>query len=134
MSMPASQSGAPAPSIVPPPDPASTARGFLQRLEGALKDLVTLKVVTVVGDVSVSGSGGDIVVAARDGAAVEAASTEIDLLDGHIVNIFSPKFSDAGGGTLQAFHQTQVEKSNAIMAANLLELQKLAAALTTMRR
>ncbi|WP_237479807.1 hypothetical protein [Lichenibacterium dinghuense] len=124
----------PSPDSVPPGAPAAvSARDFLRSLENAFGQLVTLKVVTVVGDVSVSGTGGDTVVATRPGTSVEAASTEVNLLDGHIVNVFSTGFA-ATGGDLQGFHKTQVEKSNDIMLRNLAELQKLASALATMRR
>lgn len=137
-----------APAAPPPPAPASSARDFLKALENAFGRLVTLKVVTVVGDVSVSGTGGDTVVAARPGSPVEAASTEVNLLDGHIINVFSPGFASTGatptdgastagapsGGSLQTFHQSQVEKSGDIMLRNLAELQKLASALATARR
>lgn len=128
---PAPDAGSPSSPV--PPATAVSARDFLRSLENAFGQLVTLKVVTVVGDVSVSGAGGNTVVATRPGASVEAASTEVNVLDGHILNVFSSGFAAAGGG-LQAFHQAQVEKSNDIMLRNLAELQKLAGALATMRR
>lgn len=136
---PAASAAGPVPppaAVTTPSSPSSaapaSARDFLKALENALGRVATLKVVTVVGEVSVSGAGADTAVAARPGAAMEAASTEVNLLDGHIVNVFSPSFSAAGG--LQAFHQLQVEKSSDIVLRNLAELQKLASALATVRR
>lgn len=130
--VPLAGNGVPPAQAPAEPSPVSSAREFLKSLENAFGRLATLKVVTVVGEVSVSGVGGATAVAARPGASVEAASTEVNLLDGDIVNVFSPSFSTAGG--LQAFHQSQVEKSSDIMLRNLAELQKLASALATMRR
>ena len=115
-------------------DPAPTARSFLQTLEQALTRLTTLRITTVVSDVDVTGGGLDTVVAARPAASAEAASTEINLLEGQITNIFSTGFAALSGGTLQAFHQAQVEKSSGMVAANLIELQRLATALLSTRR
>ena len=120
-------------AAAPGPD-AATARGFLQRLETALQGLVTLRVVTLVGDVSIAGDASSPVVSVKDTPAPQAASTEIDLLDGRIVNAFSSGFAALDAGAMQAFHQAQVEKSSAIMLGNLAELQKLAASLLTTRR
>lgn len=115
-------------------DPAPTARSFLQTLEQTLIRLTTLRITTVVSDVEVSGSGLDTTVTVRQAGTAEAASTEINLLDGQITNTFSSGFASLSGGTLQSFHQAQVEKSNSIMAANLIELQRLATALLSVRR
>ena len=122
------------PSTSPGTDAAPTARSFLQTLEQALIRLTTLRITTVVSDVAVTGSGLETAVAVRASASAEAANTEINLLDGEIVNVFSPGFATLSGGTLQAFHQTQVEKSSETVAATLFELQKLATALLLVRR
>src|SRR5215472_17763646 len=112
----------------------STAREFLQRLEQALSNLVTLKVVTLVGPVNVSGSGTQVTVAIAPGAAPEAASTEVNLLDGDITNTFSTGFSALTNGEMRNFHQSQVEKSQTIVTGNLAEVQKLATALISVVR
>jgi len=117
------------PGASPPGAAGSTAREFLQRLEQALNNLVTLKVVTLVGPVNVSGSGTNVTVAIAAGAAPEAASTEVNLLDGDITNTFSPGFSALANGAMSNFHQSQVEKSHTIVTGNLAEVQKLATAL-----
>lgn len=110
------------------------ARGFLQRLEQALSDLATLRIVTVVADVDVTGVGATSTLSVRANAPVEGASTEIDLLNGRITNIASPGFAAQDGGSLRAFHQAQVERSSAIVAGTLAELQRLAGALLSARR
>lgn len=110
------------PAVPGVPPAQGGARGFLQQLEQALAQLGTLRIVTVIGDVDVTGAALATAVAVRPNAPAEAASTEIDLLDGRITNILSPGFSALGGGSVQAFHQTQVEKSSAIVATNLAEL------------
>lgn len=114
--------------------PGNVARDFIQRVEKALDDLVTLKIVTVVGPVAVAGAGTDISVAIAPGAATEAACTEINLLNGHIANVFSTGFAALSNGDLRGFHQSQVEKSESIVTGNLAEVQKLAMALIPQSR
>ncbi|MBV8457581.1 MAG: hypothetical protein JO122_13310 [Acetobacteraceae bacterium] len=109
--------------------PGSIARDFLQKLEHALEDIVTLKVVTVIGQVNVTGAGSKANVAILSGTIPEAASTEIDLLTGDITNTFSPGFAALANGEIRNFHQSQVEKSQNIVTGNLAEVQKLAIAL-----
>lgn len=125
----------PPPAVVPAPGDASpSARSFLQRIEQSLASLATLRIVTVVGDVSVAGQDLDTTLAVRPDRPTEGASTDIDLLNGHIVNVFSTGFSGQNGGALQAFHQAQVDRSSQIMLSNLAELQKLATSFASLRR
>ena len=116
-----------APVVTAPP--GSVAREFLQNLEHALGELVTLKVVTLIGEAEVTGAGTKVGVAIAAGRNPEAASTEIDLLTGDITNVFSSGFAALANGEMRNFHQSQVEKSQSIVAGNLAELQKLATAL-----
>jgi hypothetical protein len=114
---------------VPPSPPGSAARDFLERIEHALAAIVTLKVVTLIGPVTVTGAGTQASVAIAGETAPEAASTEIDLLTGHITNTFSTGFAALASGEVRNFHQSQVEKSQSIVTGNLAEVQKLATAL-----
>jgi hypothetical protein len=109
--------------------PGSVARDFLVKVEQALEEIVTLKIVTLIGPVSVSGAGTGASVAIAREAGTEAASTEIDLLTGHITNTFSTEFATLANGEMRNFHQSQVEKSQSIVTGNLAEVQKLATAL-----
>jgi hypothetical protein len=109
--------------------PGNAAREFLSKIEQALVDLVTLKVVTLIGPVTVTGTGTRASVAITGAGTPEAASTEVDLLNGDITNTFSAGFSALANGDMRNFHQSQVEKSQSIITGNLAEVQKLAAAL-----
>jgi hypothetical protein len=109
--------------------PGSVARDFLVKVEQALEEIVTLKIVTLIGPVSVAGAGTGASVAIAREAGTEAASTEIDLLTGHITNTFSTEFAALANGEMRNFHQSQVEKSQSIVTGNLAEVQKLATAL-----
>ena len=111
----------------------STPQDFLQRVETALKDLVTLRITTLVGAVTVEGVGTDAVVRLGNPAEGEGMMTEIDLLSGKIANVVSAAFATGPLVAMQAFHASQVEKSQAIVAGNLNELQKLASALLARR-
>src|SRR5690349_823624 len=91
----------------------NAARNFLDKVEQALANIVTLKVVTLVGTVDVTGAGTDAKVAIVAGAPLEAASTEVNLLDGDITNTFSTGFATLANGEMRNFHQAQVEKSQA---------------------
>jgi hypothetical protein len=109
--------------------PGIVARDFLVKLERALEQIVTLKIVTLIGQVSVTGEGTKASVGTAGQAQTEAASTEIDLLTGHITNTFSTGFAALANGEMRNFHQSQVEKSQSIVTGNLAEVQKLATAL-----
>ena len=109
--------------------PGNAAREFLSKVEQALVNLVTLKVVTLIGPVTVTGTGTRMSVAIAGVGAPEAACTEVDLLNGDITNTFSAGFSALANGEMRNFHQSQVEKSQSIVTGNLAEVQKLAAAL-----
>jgi hypothetical protein len=109
--------------------PGNAAREFLSKVEQALVDLMTLKIVTLIGPVTVTGTGTRASVAITGAGAPEAASTEVDLLSGDITNTFSAGFSALANGEMRNFHQSQVEKSQSIVTENLAEVQKLAAAL-----
>jgi hypothetical protein len=109
--------------------PGTFARDFLMKLERALEEIVILKIVTLIGQVSVTGEGTKASVGIAGQAQPEAASTEIDLLTGHITNTFSIGFAALANGEMRNFHQSQVEKSQSIVTGNLAEVQKLATAL-----
>jgi hypothetical protein len=109
--------------------PGTFARDFLVNLEHALEEIVTLKIVTLIGQVSVAGEGTKASVGIAGQAQPEAASTQIDLLTGHITNTFSTGFAALANGEMRNFHQSQVEKSQSIVMGNLAEVQKLATAL-----
>jgi hypothetical protein len=124
-----------APGAQTPAAAGSAARNFLVQLEQALANIVTLKVVTLVGTVDVTGAGAGARVAIVAGTPLDAASTEVNLLDGHITNTFSAGFGALANGEMRNFHESQVEKSQAIVTGNLAEIQKLATALiATVRR
>jgi hypothetical protein len=116
-----------APTLAHPP--GTFARDFLVKLESALEEIVILKIVTLIGQVSVTGEGTKVSVGIAGQAQPEAASTEIDLLTGHITNTFSTGFAALANGEMRNFHQSQVEKSQSIVTGNLTEVQKLATAL-----
>src|SRR5207245_9318048 len=109
----------------PPGPPGSGARDFLLKVEHALAEIVTLKVVTLVGPVTVTEAGTRASGAISAAGAPEAASTEIDLLSGDIANTFSAGLSALANGEMRNFHQSQVEKSQSIVTGNLAEVQKL---------
>jgi hypothetical protein len=125
------------PVVATPPAPrpriGSAPQDFLQRVEQALKTLDTLRITTLVGAVAVEGVGTDALVRLNNPAEGEGMMTEIDLLTGKIANVVSTAFASGALVTMQAFHAAQVEKSQAIVAGNLNELQKLASALLARR-
>lgn len=116
-------------SLASPPVAGGAARSLLDKIEQALANLVTLKVVTLVGAVKVTGTGTVAEVSIVPDTPLEAASTEVDLLQGDITNTFSVGFGALANGEMRNFHQSQVEKSQAIVTGNLAEVQKLATAL-----
>jgi hypothetical protein len=84
---------------------ALAARNLLDKIEQALANLVTLKVVTLVGTVKVTGAGTAAEVSIASDTPPEAACTEIDLLQVDIANTFSAGFAGLANGEIRSFHQ-----------------------------
>lgn len=102
-----------------------TIKGTITKV---FKELVEVRVVTVVGDVTVQ------LVSEDDGATIKTKLTSIpesakafvtifDLIDGDVTNVIPPSLKD--DEQLRAFHADQVERSMKVLPDNIRALVEL---------
>jgi hypothetical protein len=102
----------------------SNSRTALDTLKQIFDNLVTLNIVTAVGDVDIAtGKGGDQRLTIKPGAKV--LWTEIDMLEGDIKTSIHPDFAGDAGKELRAFHASREQQGQAIIKNNIEALEKL---------
>jgi hypothetical protein len=106
------------------PVPAATDEGGIKdRLVRMFNELVHVRVITVVGDAKVSlptAGGGKAIVDTDEKPLDQALVTVFNLIDGDVTNIVAPSLKD--DQAIRAFHSAQVEKSMAVLPANVATL------------
>jgi hypothetical protein len=108
------------------PDPES----FLDRVRNRLDDLLEIKVVTVVGNLSVTiTTDGDSTKTTLDSRQVsdDALVTVVKLTDGDVTTVIAPDL--VSNTELRALHATQVAASLEVLPRHLKELVDLARSL-----
>lgn len=110
-------------------EPATT-ESIKKSLKTIFNGLIEVKVVTIVESVGLD-------VATDEGRTtaslkpfdreVDALVTVFNLLDGDVINVVAPSLEDKA--EIRAFHTAQVEKSVAVLPANLAALVKLGKAI-----
>lgn len=98
----------------------ATDQGIGDKLRTIFNGLVEVKVVTIVQDIALDVSAGQ----GRTTASfkpfdreVPALITIFNLIDGDVINVIAPSLQD--NAELRAFHTAQVEKSLAVLPANI---------------
>jgi hypothetical protein len=97
---------------------------FIMKVEKALEELVTLKIVTAVGEMEVDVNEGRR-------ASVTALSkskviwTSIDLLQGDILTVIHPDYEGEAGKELREFHKARETQGIAIIKENVAALRDL---------
>jgi len=101
--------------------------GIKASLERIFNGLIEVKVVTILNDVPVKVVTTDGRTAAEIGALpdepVPALITIFNLIDGDVTNIIAPSLQDKAD--IRAFHTAQVERSLAVLPANIEALVRL---------
>ena len=101
---------------------------FLQTLKKAAENLINLKIVTVVGDVELSG---DIqhpqVQFTKGGTDTEqiVIVTNINLIDSDITTAIPTKYENQVEGTIMKYHKEQVTQANATMDQKVKLIESL---------
>ena len=101
----------------------SDERGIKEKLVRMFDELVQIKVITVVGNVTVTlpGEKGSRPAVDTDHAPLnDAIVTIFNLVDGDVTNVVAPALKD--DQAMQEFHATQVEKSMAVLPSNIAAL------------
>ncbi len=109
--------------------PASS-ESIKKSLKTIFNGLIEVKVVTIVENVELdvaTGDGRTTATLKPFGRQVDALITVFNLLDGDVINVIAPNLADKA--EIRAFHTAQVEKSVAVLPANLEALVKLGKAI-----
>lgn len=111
-----------------PEETKSSFDVLYDKIENAVSDLTTLKVITAVGNVDVSQTAVDQngekqVVRAETYQNAKAILSTIDLIDGDISTVMDEAFvNDAGYGGIRDDHLLRVQDAQAIVDKNLKTL------------
>ena len=108
---------------------ASNEKPLLKRIEDALQNLLTLKVVTLVGPLDVTANGESFEIVPHDPTASDGIATSIRLEQGDITNVMSGNAFD--NKALFEFHAQQVALSRQIVGDNMKAVLDLARSLTS---
>ena len=103
------------------------AKSFLDSVQHAFKDLVEVKVVTVVGNMPVTiDTEGDSTTTTLGKATIESGSlvTVVKLLDGDVTTVIAPDLVD--NDEVRAAHAVQVEASLGVIPSHLATLVEMA--------
>ena len=101
---------------------------FLQTLKKAAENLINLQIVTVVGDVELSG---DIqhpqVQFTKGGTGTDriVIATNINLIESDITTAIPTKYEDQVEGTIMKYHTEQVTQANATMDQKVKLIESL---------
>lgn len=100
------------------------AKSPLETLRQIFDNLVTLNVVTAVGDVDLSAqTTGDQRIVIKPGAKVIWSS--FDMVEGDIKTVIDPDFAGDAGKELRAFHEAREKQAQSIIKDNIDSLEKL---------
>lgn len=106
--------------------PAGENLNLRQALGRAVRSAINLRVITVVGDVTIAGTiESPTVTAPTSGPALV---TNINLLGGDILTCISPQIANGDLAELKAFHDGVVAKSEEMVERNVRLLKDLIAA------
>ncbi len=92
---------------------------LLKKIQKSLNELVSLRIITAVGPVSVSGTDGEISLSFED---AKAMYTEINLLQGDIKTMYDDEFVVGNYQSLRAFHQSREKDGQKIIQDNIQAL------------
>lgn len=99
---------------------AVSDQGIAEKLRTIFNGLVEVKVVTIVQDIALdvsAGSGRTTASFKPFDQQVPALITIFNLIDGDVINVIAPSLED--NAAIRAFHTAQVEKSLAVLPANI---------------
>jgi hypothetical protein len=106
--------------------PAGETLNLRQTLGRAVRSAINLRVITVVGDVTLTGTiESPTVTAPTSGPAVV---TNINLLGGDIITAISPQIANGDLAELKAFHDGVVAKAEEMVERNVRLLKDLISA------
>lgn len=107
---------------------AGTIQELMDEIKSKISDLVTLEIITAVGEVKFAADPDDstkVSAVIDTQTPAKAILTKINLLDGDIRTVLDPAFVTGDYKDLQAFHAEREKEGHAIVKANLAALKAL---------
>lgn len=102
----------------------SKLTALINRIKEALENLVTLEVITAVGQVKFGGPGTQNPDLDTD-KDYKLILTKIDLLQGDIKTVYDPEFVTGNYRELKEFHKSREEQGHQLVKDNLAALKSL---------
>ena len=108
---------------------AGGADTFLEKLKNAAENLINLQIVTVIGDVELSGEikHPQVQFARPTPGADSVIVTNINLLDSDVTSVIPSKYENEITAPIMKYHADQVTQANESMTAKLELIQTLIA-------
>ena len=106
---------------------AGRADSFLEKLKNAAENLTNLQIVTVIGDVELSGEieRPQVKFARATTGADSVIVTNINLLDSDVTSVIPSKYESEITAPIMKYHTDQVTQANESMTAKLKLIQTL---------
>ena len=117
-----------APAAAPAVPAAERANAFLEKLVAAAENLINLKIVTIVGDVTLSGTlERPVVEFSSDDPEKKqiVIATNINIVDSDITTIIPEKYENEVGGAIMKYHTEKVTQANESMDQRLEFIKSL---------
>ncbi len=102
--------------------PDGSVEVSIDKLKGALKNLINLEIRTGVGDTELVYDKGKKKWGFKDDAKVDVIYTKVDLLQGDIISLINSRFEGEAGKEILKYHTDQVTKGHQIIKDNIAAL------------
>jgi hypothetical protein len=103
---------------------------LMNDIKNALKELITLKIVTAVGPIQLDGAGNP---KATCDISTRLILTEINLLQGDITTKISPEFVTGEYQNLRDFHMSRVSEAQDIVQKNIAAIKSMVELITNIK-
>jgi hypothetical protein len=95
---------------------------LIDRIKDAIENLITLEIITAVGQVDFNAENGPDLDQSKDPKVI---LSKIDLIQGDIKTVYDPEFVTGNYKELKDFHKTREEQGHQIIKDNLDALMRL---------
>ena len=103
-------------------DSNSKLDALIKKIKNALENLITLEIITAVGQVDFNAENGPDLDFGKDPKVI---LSKINLLQGDIKTVYDPEFITGNYGELKDFHKTREEMGHQMIKDNLDALMRL---------
>ncbi len=99
---------------------------LIDKIKNSIKNLITLEIITTVGQVELKIKDKEIVVTGiKDSKNCKSIWTKINLLEGDINTVYDPEFVTGQYQSLRDFHKNREDQGHQIIKDNIAALKEL---------